>query len=157
DELSLPARSLLPMLRGLKPSDNRSKEAMDRLRTWDLLLDKDSTSAAIYVTWERAVRVAVWERLLPRAARSVFPAHSLSTEKLIQWLNAPEGRFGVDPIAGRNALLLAALDRAVGELTRRLGSDMNRWQYGQTGLKHVQLKHPLSDAVNGNLRARLDL
>jgi penicillin amidase len=157
DELSLPARSLVPMLRSLKPSEDRSKQAMDRLLTWDLLLNKDSTSAAIYVTWEKAVRVAVWERLLPKEARSVFPSNSLSTEKLIHWLNAPEGDFGVDLITGRNALLLAALDRAVGDLTRRLGSDMNRWQYGQIGLKHVQHKHPLSDAVNEELRARLDL
>jgi penicillin amidase len=157
DELALPARSLVPMLRGLRPTEEHSKRALDQLLTWDLRLDKDSPSAAIYVAWEKAVKAAVWERLLPQEARSVFPARSLSTERLIQWLNAPDGRFGPDPIAGRNALLLAALDQAVGELTRRLGSDRDRWQYGQQGLKHVRLKHPLSDAVNAQLRARLDL
>jgi penicillin amidase len=157
DELSLPARSLVPMLRGLKSAEGRAKQAMDRLLAWDFILDKDSASAAIHVTWEEAVKVAAWERLLPQEARSVFPARSLSTEKLIGWLNAPDGRFGRDPIAGRDALLLAALDRAVGELTRRLGPDMDRWQYGQVGLKHVRLEHPLSDAVNEDVRARLDL
>ena len=43
------------------------------------------------------------------------------------------------------------------ELEQRLGPDMNRWQYGQAKLKHVLLKHPLSDAVSPDLRARLDL
>src|SRR5262249_28382686 len=35
--------------------------------------------------------------------------------------------------------------------------DMNNWRYGQTRLKHVLLKHPLSDAVSTQLRAKLDL
>jgi penicillin G amidase len=34
---------------------------------------------------------------------------------------------------------------------------MNHWRYGQERLKHVLLKHPLSDAVNARLRAKLDL
>ena len=34
---------------------------------------------------------------------------------------------------------------------------MNRWRYGQERFKHVRLKHPLSDAVSADLRARLDL
>ena len=64
---------------------------------------------------------AVWELMVPREARSVLPASSLSTEKLIAWLTAPDGRFGADPIAGRDALLLKSLDQAVAELERRLG------------------------------------
>jgi penicillin G amidase len=87
----------------------------------------------------------------------VLPASSLSTEKIIAWLTVPGGRFGADPIAGRNALVLKALDKAVAGLRQRLGPDMSRWQYGQAKLKHIRLKHPLSDAVGADLRARLDL
>ena len=34
---------------------------------------------------------------------------------------------------------------------------MTGWRYGQDRLKHVLLRHPLSLAVNAELRARLDL
>jgi penicillin amidase len=103
------------------------------------------------------VRAAVWEIMVPREAREVFQASSLSTEKVIDGLTAPDGRFGTDPIAGRDAVLLTALDRAVGELERRLGPDMERWRYGQPALKHVRLKHPLSEVVKADVAARLDL
>src|SRR5205814_5134779 len=72
-------------------------------------------------------------------------------------LTAPDGRFGPDPIAARDGLLLRALDQALIELERRLGPEMNHWRYGQDRLKHVALKHPLSDAVNAQLRTKLDL
>jgi penicillin amidase len=53
--------------------------------------------------------------------------------------------------------LLRALDRAVEELTRRLGPERNDWRYGQARWKHVLLKHPLSEAVDPEPRARLDI
>lgn len=157
DELSIPARSLVPLLRACGPAEGKARQAADRLQAWDFVLDKDSVAAAIYVAWERALKAAVWEMLVPREVRGAFPARSLSTERLIQWLTVPDGRFGADPIAGRDTLLLTALDRAVADLEKRLGADMDRWRYGQAGLKHVQLKHPLSAAVTGELRGRLDL
>jgi penicillin amidase len=157
DELSLPARALVHLLRGLKPSSDRARRAADRLLSWDLVLDEGLVAAAIFVAWEKAVRAAVWELVVPKDAREVFQASSLSTEKMIDWLTAPDGRFGAEPIAGRDALLLVALDRAVTELERRLGPDMERWRYGQPALKHVRLKHPLSDAVKEELAARLNL
>lgn len=157
DELSLPARALVPLLGGLRPVGDMARQAAERMLAWDFVLDRDSVPAAAYVAWEKAVKEAVWELTVPREARAVFPARSLSTEVLIRWLTVPDGRFGTDPIAGRDALLLKALDRAVADLGRRLGPDMGRWRYGQAGLKHVLLKHPLSEAVNEDLRAVLDL
>jgi penicillin amidase len=76
---------------------------------------------------------------------------------MIEWLTVPDGRFGTDPVAGRNALLLKALEQAISELERRVGPDMARWQYGQADLKHVRLRHPLSAVVRDDLRERLDL
>ena len=157
DELSLPARALVPLLRGLHPAELKTRQAVDRLQTWDFVLNQSSVPAAIYVTWEKAVRHAVWELVVPREAREVLPASALSTERLIAWLTAPDGRFGAEPVDGRDDLLLKALGQAMTELERRLGPDPERWRYGQAGLKHVLLKHPLSDAVQPDLRARLDL
>jgi len=157
DELSLPARSLVPLLLAAGPFEGKAGQAVTRLTSWDFVLDRDSVPAAIYVAWERAVRALVWELSVPQEARESFPVSSLSTEKVIQWLTTPDGRFGADPVAGRDAVLCRALDLAIAELERRLGPDVSRWRYGQTAFKHIRLKHPLSDAVNPELRARLDL
>jgi penicillin amidase len=159
DERSLPAQSLVPLLKGLQPERPETARAIEQLvsLSWDFVLNKDSIPAAIYVTWEKHLKLAVHDLLVPREAQGLLPARSLSTEKMIGWLTAPDGRFGADPIAARDALLLRSLDRAVVELERRLGPDLNNWRYGQGRLKHVLLKHPLSDAVNTQLRAKLDL
>jgi penicillin amidase len=127
------------------------------LKSWDLVLDKDSVPAAIYSTWEKAVRAEVWKLAVPKESQTVFPVSSLSTELVIKWLTVPDGRFGPDPIAGRDALLRRALDQAISQLERRLGPDIENWRYGQAGLKHIRLSHPLSEAVRPDLRAKLDL
>jgi penicillin amidase len=157
DELALPARSLVPLLHTLKLTPGQISQAVDQLLSWDLVLSKDSVPAAIYVAWEHALRAAVWGLVVPEEARKVFPQRAISIEKLIQWLTTPDGRFGTDPVGARDQLLLKSLTQAVSELERRLGPDMSRWRYGQALFKHVRLKHPLSDAVTPELRARLDL
>jgi penicillin amidase len=157
DELSPPARSLVPMLRGLRPGRADTAAALERLLAWDFVMGKDSIPAAIHAAWERHLKLSVRELMVPAEARRLAAVRTLSTEKVIGWLREPDGRFGADPIAGRNALLLRSLDRAVEELTRRLGPEMNAWRYGQERLKHVALKHPLSDAVAPALRAKLDV
>jgi penicillin amidase len=157
DQLAPPARSLVPLLRGLKPSSAETKQAVDQLLSWDFVLSQDSVPATIYVAWEHALRTEVLSLVLPKAATDVFPRRSLSTEKMIQWLTSPDGRFGKDPGAGRDALLLKSLSQALSELERRLGPDRNRWRYGQELFKHIGLKHPLSAAVTAELRSRLDL
>ena len=40
DELSLPARSLVPLLRGLKPARIDETRAIERLLAWDFVMDK---------------------------------------------------------------------------------------------------------------------
>ena len=157
DELSIPARSLVPLLLGLEPFVGKAKQAVDRLRTWDYVLGKDSVPAAIYATWEKALKVATRAIVVPPEAHSLIAPGALSTELLIRWLTSPDGRFGTDPLAGRDDLLRQALDLALADLERRLGSDMDRWNYGQDRLKHIALVHPLSEAVKPDLRARLDL
>ena len=157
DFVSLPARSLVPLLHEPKPAAGMSSLALDQLRSWNFVLSPDSVPAAIYVAWERAVKEAVWELVVPKEARRVFSQTALSTETLIGWLTAPDGRFGPDPIAGRDAILLKSLNQAVSELERRRGPDKDHWRYGQAAFKHIRLEHPLSDAVTPELQARLDL
>lgn len=70
-------------------------------------------------------------------------------------LLSPDGRFGADPIAGRDAVVARSMDEAVAELTKRFGPDMQAWKYGQEKFHHALIRHPLSDAVNASTRAKL--
>jgi penicillin amidase len=157
DELLLPARSLVPLLVRLRPAGDQARRARDRLANWDFVMSRDSVPAAIYATWEKAVRAAVWERMVPPEARSILPARQLPLGPMIRRLVKPDAVFGDDPMAGRDALLLGALERTVVELERRLGPEMDRWRFGQSAMKHVTLRHPLGDVVEPGLRAGLNL
>lgn len=154
DELSVPARNLVPFLRDLAVADPETQKARDLLLSWDYLLDKDSVAAAIYVAWEGRLRSRVRDMTVPENARQFLGGINL--KRLIDWISAPDGRFGDDPVAARAALLARCLEEAVAELQKKLGSDPGKWQYGQNRYKHALIRHSLSAAVNATLRARLD-
>ena len=78
-------------------------------------------------------------------------------KKLLNWLAAPDGRFGDDPIAGRDRLLTDSLQQAIDDLASRLGPDTRAWRYGQPAYKHALIRHPMSPVVDEATRARLDL
>ncbi|UCC26604.1 MAG: penicillin acylase family protein [Gemmatimonadales bacterium] len=155
DELSIPARTLVPLLDPLVADDPRVEEARRRLLSWDHVLDKGSLEAGIYVAWERTLTGLMNERFLPQVIRPHIRNVLLRTG--VEWLLSPDGRFGPDPVVGRDALLMEALAVAVGQLTADLGRDPAGWVYGQRDYKHIQLRHPLSDALGPEWRARFEV
>jgi penicillin amidase len=155
DELSIPGRNLVPLLRHLELGDARAREALAKLLDWDFVLDKDSVAAAIYVSFERRLLENMKAKMVPEAASKILGRPN--KKRIIDWLAAPDGRFGVDPIAGRDAVLKASFEEGVARLTERLGADMNGWRYGQEKLKHVLIHHPLSAAVSDEIRRKLDV
>jgi len=155
DDLSLPARALVPLTRDLALGA-AAAQARDRLLAWDCVLDRDSVAAGIYAMFQRRLLDNTRERLVPQAARAAVGAGFISMKRVIDWLYAPDGRFGPDPTAARDALVAQSLEEAVAELTKRFGSGMSAWTYGQARYHHALIRHPLSAAVNGEIRARLD-
>ena len=153
DYLSIPARTIVPMLRHVGPSpDPATERARELLLAWDFVLDPTSVAAGIYVAFEGRVRGNVRNAVVPAAQRSVLGG--LAMTKVIDHLNAPGGEFGDDPLAGRDAVLLGSLEEAVAALRAKLGGDMDGWQYGQPGYKHARIFHPLSRAAPPALAAR---
>jgi penicillin amidase len=155
DDLSLPARALVPLLRDVPIADATVAKAAQTLLQWDYVLDKDSVAAGIYEMWQRRILANVRDLAIPKEAREVFG--NIGMKKIIGWMNAPDGRFGTDPIAGRTQLLATSLEQAVSELTKKLGPDMSRWQYGQEKYHHALIRHPLGAAVKPEVRAKLDV
>ncbi len=155
DRLSIPARALVPLLRGAAPADPLAGRARELLLGWDFRMDAASVPAAVYAMWERRLARNVRDRLLPEPARPLLGG--VPMDRLVAWMTAPDARFGARPAAARDSLLARSLDEAVAELRGRLGPDPSAWRYGQPALKHVLLRHPLSAAVDSATRAAWDL
>ncbi|MEO7964482.1 MAG: penicillin acylase family protein [Gemmatimonadaceae bacterium] len=153
DYTSLPARALVPLLRGLKGSNEASERARQLLMGWDQVLDKESVAAGIYEAWYRHLMPNTRAIVVPREAQE--SARGIPTKRYVEWLTAPGGEFGATPTAERDALLLRSLDEGVKELTQRFGADINGWAWGR--YHHVRILHPMSAAMNEELRARFDV
>ena len=155
DELSVLARNLVPFLEGVSINGDTAREARRRLLEWDAVLDRESIAAAIYVAWERRLARNARDLLVPESIRDLLGG--LNMKKLLNWLAAPDGRFGDDPIAGRDRLLTDSLQQGIDDLASRLGPDMRAWRYGQPAYKHALIRHPMSPVVDDATRARLDV
>ncbi len=154
DYLSIPARMLVPMLKNLVFTD-KAAEAKTALTDWDFRLEANSIPAAIYVAWENQIKALANERFIPEAGKGLVPG--IQMKRIMDWIAAPDARFGANPVLDRNTFLNIAFTAAVENLEKNLGADMTQWQYGQADNKHTYMEHALSDAVNADTRAKLDL
>ncbi len=154
DYLSIPARTLVPMLKELGSSNSRVEQAMQQLLDWDFVLDKNSVEAGIYVAFERQLLDNIETLKIPDVAQAYL---SIGMKRMIDFLLAPDGDFGEDPIAGRDEFLLRSLEGGIDDLREKLGSNMNNWIYGQADYKHALIRHPLASAVDSETRERLNV
>jgi len=142
DEVSLPARQLVPLLRGVKVEDQTLHEAIDLLVNWDMVLSKDSAAAALYEVWLTKLSTNVFRPLVPESVWPLVKGRpSLTT--LIKLLKNPESKyFGPDPKVKRDELLIKSLKESLSDLHAQLGADMERWKWGD--LHIAEFKHQLS-------------
>jgi penicillin amidase len=154
DYHSLPARELVPLLRGVRINDKKLAFAASTLLDWNFELQPNSVAAGIYVAWERALGRGVWKKQVPLDVQPLI--RSVPLNRVIEWLQEP--KFVFDGSADkRDAFLLEALAAAVDDLAARLGSDPAQWQYGQEKYHHVRIRHPLSTAVDAATRSQLEI
>ncbi len=155
DDLSVAARALTPLLRPVALTSPASARARDLLTSWDFVLDRDSVAAGVYTMWQRRLLVNAREVVVPASIRKAVGPNIVGTKKVIDFLHSPDGRFGTNPTAGRDALVARSMDEAVAELTKRFGPDMQAWKYGQEKFHHALIRHPMSDALNASTQAKL--
>jgi penicillin amidase len=155
DYLSIPARTLVPLLRDLDVRAPAVEAARRALLAWDDVLDAKSVTAGIYEAWYRHLAEDVSKLLVPEAARPFLA--TLSTSRVVDLVVAPTGAFGAKPTGVRDSLLVQSLGEAVAELTQRFGADTVKWVYGQANYHYALITHPLSVAVNAETRRQLDV
>lgn len=155
DYLSIPARKLVPLLSNLKSADLKTEDARTRLLKWNFEMNASSVEAGIYAAWEERLTEDVLPLFVPEKAKALVKYVPLT--RVVEWLINPQKKFGIDPLAGRDQFLLAALQHAVEDLTVKLGPDISTWQYGQKKYHHVLIKHLLSNAVDEATRKKLEV
>ena len=163
DYVSLPARSLVPMLRPValagdsQAERERAEAARSELLAWNYELAPDSREAAIYVSWERELQNQIVPLVVPARVRGQLGR--VSMKRIIDWLGSPPAWFASlgdgDPVAGRDVFLARTFNDALAGLAERFGGDP--WRYGDERFKHARLRHPLSSVVNADMRARLEV
>ena len=154
DYTSLPAGQLLPLLAAIEPKTDPYRSAWNKVMAWDRVLDRNSIAAAVYVAWERELAAEARRRFVPAKVNGLV---NLQLSTLIHWLREPAGVFGRNPLAERDEFLMSCFTKAVDGLTRKFGSDMQGWMYGQPGFKHVRIEHPLSPLLDSAIRRKADL
>lgn len=149
DYFSNPARQLVVYLKDISISNPETKKLQQLLLDWDFVMDKKSIAAGVYAAWEKQLLAQAHAQFVPEKAKTTI--RSVSVKKVLGWLKADRKELG-----GRNSFLVSALEAANKTLQEKLGTDITKWQYGQTSYHHVLIKHPLSNVVNDSVRELLE-
>ncbi len=153
DYFSLPAKTLIPFLKDISFESEQAVQAKNRLMDWNFVLDKSAVAAGIYNEWENQLMKGAKEQFIPEEVQNLI---SFQLAKLIFWINHPKEIFASPYQKSRNIFLKETFLKALDVLTTRLGEDMDNWQLGQEKYKHIIIYHALSNAVDKDLKQRLN-
>ncbi len=153
DVVSLAARALLKHVLSIEASSEEGQEALRLLAGWDGTMAADRAEPLIFVAWWREIARAVYADELGDAflgswsARPVFLERVFSDEE-------PFSRWCDDvrtPARESCPQILAqALERALLDLRKRYGSDMEDWRWGEAHVAH----HKHRPLTSGGFLAR---
>jgi penicillin amidase len=163
DDLSLPGLEAARRLGRLSPRGQREISALERLRSWDGRLDRETIAGTIYQAFllrlgREVARAAIGdrdlcERWLDRADNG-FTAHTTSPWR---WHSHLMGLWqqGDEELIGRpwDELALESLSGALDDLGDRFGPDPEGWRWGK--VHEMEFPHPLG-AANPLLRKLLN-
>lgn len=141
DTLSLPARELVPLLKGITVTDRAVQAARTQLLAWNFNLDRESVPATIYEFWALKLGPLAFAPKVPEAARASVRQYDV--RRVIAWMKNPDRAFGANPGEGRNRILAQALEQAVADLRTRFGDDMSAWKWGD--IHTTDFVHPLGE------------
>ena len=134
DEMSLPARELLAILRA---SPAWTPERASILGSWDFVLSADSSAAALFQAWVRSLQREYLALKAPPAGRELI-AQYLQLPRLISLL-----REAPDEL--RSQIMADSLDAAIEEVSSLLGNTPSAWRWGD--IHQIGFRHPLSDSA----------
>jgi penicillin amidase len=139
DHLSLAARQLLPYLLRQKPAAPRAREALDMLRNWDGVMDKNRPEPLIFEAWLYKMHkdFLIDKTGSPLKEKGPFAASSIAFA-----LGHDGSGYCKDKTC--DEIIMQAFGEALALLTERDGTDMKRWRWGHehiTQLKNKFFRH----------------
>ncbi|WP_414945416.1 penicillin acylase family protein [Amycolatopsis sp. cmx-11-32] len=136
DQVSLPARRLVPLLAGLRSPDPDIERALNLLRGYDGVAHVDSAHTALYEPWFTNHLVPAFLRVfLNEEAATLAALPGGNTGLMLDALEHPDRWFGSGGAAARDRLLLTTLGAAYAEVRAKLGEDPGKWRWG--ALQHT--------------------
>jgi penicillin amidase len=134
DTLSLPARELVPLLKGVTVKDPAAQDARKRLLAWDFNLGRESVPATIYEFFALKLGPLAFAPRVPEEAKASVRQYDM--RRVIAWIKKD---------ADRSRILGQALEEAVTDLRKRFGDDMNAWKWGD--IHTADFVHPLGGSA----------
>ena len=122
---------MVPLMTRINGADEKSKEAILRLRRWDFHMDRDKVEPLLFTAWLREfsreilldrlgdAATGYWD-LKPRVMEAVLTEHE-------DWCDDPKQREH----KGCAARLADALGAALAQLRQAYGADMTQWRWGR--------------------------
>ena len=141
--VSVPARRLAKLVLGIPAWTPNVLAAQRLFAGWNGDLARDSAAAALSeVWWMKHLKPGLLNLLVdaPELRALLVP---VDNETALGLLEAPDRRFGAQPILRRDQLLFSTLEAAFTDLGNHLGADTKRWAWGK--LHHARFEHPLAD------------
>ena len=142
DELSIPARQLIAVLREARIERADLQPFLTLLRDWDGVMRKDSAAAALFEFWLTKLPAEVFRRRVSDE-QWTFIATRIPIERLIEEVKS----------GGETAAIERSLTVAVAEARVKLGEDWKSWRWGT--VHKAPFTHPL--ATSDERRGLLDL
>ena len=154
DQVSIPARRLVELLKPLSSDDPKSKAALGVLATWNASVDADAPAAALHEVWfSRHLGRAFKAAVLSQSAADAMDAPD--TAVMLHALEHPETCFAGNAAEKRNQLLLASLRSAYEEMEKLQGPDARQWNWGK--LQYNLSEHPFAAIVDDTTRSRINV
>jgi penicillin amidase len=150
DTTSVAAQRVLRLLTDVTDPRPQVAGALRLLRQWNGDMRADSAAAGIFEVWFAThLRRAVAQAVLPEAAARRLDSGA-DASRVMQVLEGHEAWLTGER---RDRVMADSLAQALAEIEKRLGSDMDRWQWG--GLHQAVFEHPLALRVDAIRRQRL--
>jgi penicillin amidase len=148
DNISLVAKTLLPLMTTFEPQSPAGRRVMSRLRTWNGHMSRDTEEPLIFMAWLRRFSRAVYEDELGDNISSFWSLRPLFIQNI---LSSDAGNYWCDdkrtPVVETcRGLLESTLMMALHELALRSGTDdANEWRWGDE--HRARFNHPLFNTM----------
>jgi penicillin amidase len=134
DVLSPAVREVLPRLLATQPKSDRARDVLKRLAAWDATMAADRAEPLIVIAWWRELSRALYADELGSAfdatwgMRAQFVANALAgRDGAARWCDD----LRTEQVETCPEILADSLERALDDLTRRYGSNPERWRWGK--------------------------